>query len=167
MREGYLATNGTQDRGMVMLVLVPKFSPPNIPDLKNLQDTDNFFIYKVAKQRGEEYRIHGQHGWLWLSATRNFCPSNAMKLGLRAGPHRVAVKYTDIRDKSFKIVLMEPNAFEYLLKKQDEIDLRKAMGLTEEEIAAADENTDKSDDAKNKERLKLEQALKNARFVIF
>ena len=88
-----------------------------------------------------------------------------MKLGLRAGPHRVAVKYTDIRDKSFKIVLMEPNAFEYLLKKQDEIDLRKAMGLTEEEIAAADENADTSDDAKNKERLKLEQALKNARFV--
>jgi hypothetical protein len=73
------------------------------------------------------------------------------------------VKYTDIRDKSFKIVLMEPNAFEYLLKKQDEIDLRKAMGLTEEEIAAADEAANKDETGKNKERSKLEAALKNAR----
>ena len=41
--------------------------------------------HQVAKQRGEEYRAHGQYGWLWLSSTRNYCPSNAMKLGLRAG----------------------------------------------------------------------------------
>lgn len=121
---------------------------------------------QVAKQRGEEYRVHGQNGWLWLSSTRNFCPSNMMKLGLRAGPHRLAVKYTDIRDKSFKIVLMEPKAFEYLIKRQDEIDLRKAMGLTEEEIAEAEESEHKGeDDAKTKERLKLETALKSARFV--
>jgi hypothetical protein len=57
---------------------------------------------------------------------------------------------------------MEPRAFEYLLKRQDEIDLQKAMGLTEEEMAAADESS-KSDDATNKERAKLEVALKNAR----
>lgn len=123
--------------------------------------------HQVAKQRGEEYRAHGQHGWLWLSATRNFCPSDARKVGLRAGPHRLAVKYTDIRDKSYKIVLMEPNAFEYLLKKQDEIDLQKAMGLTEEEMAAAQETAEKDESGKNKERSKLEQALKNARYSVY
>jgi len=113
--------------------------------------------HQVAKQRGEEYRAHG----------RNFCPSDARKVGLRAGPHRLAVKYTDIRDKSYKIVLMEPNAFEYLLKKQDEIDLQKAMGLTEEEMAAAQETAEKDESGKNKERSKLEQALKNARYSVY
>ena len=125
-----------------------------------------FFFSQVSKQRGEEYRVHGQNGWLWLSSTRNFCPSDAMKLGLRAGPHRLAIRYTDIRDKSYKIVLMDPKAFEYLIKRQDEIDLRKAMGLTDEEIAEADAiERQGEDDAKTKERTKLEQALKNARSV--
>ena len=89
-----------------------------------------------------------------------------MKLGLRAGPHRLAIRYTDIRDKSYKIVLMDPKAFEYLIKRQDEIDLRKAMGLTDEEIAEAEAiERQGEDDAKTKERTKLEQALKNARSV--
>ena len=92
-----------------------------------------------------------------------FCFWKYFKEPTFSGPHRLAVKYTDSRDKSFKIVLMEPNAFEYLLKKQDEIDLRKAMGLTEEEIAAADEAANKDEAGKNKERSKLEAALKNAR----
>ena len=26
----------------------------------------------LSKVRGEEYRAHGQNGWLWLSSTRNF-----------------------------------------------------------------------------------------------
>ena len=54
--------------------------------------------HQVAKQKGEEYRVHGQNGWLWLSATRAYKPSDSSKLGLRAGPHRMAVKYSDIRD---------------------------------------------------------------------
>merc|ERR1712154_599207 len=74
--------------------------------------------HQVSKQKGEEYRAHGQNGWLWLSSSRNFCPSDSSKLGLRAGAYRLAVKYTDIRNGSFKIVLMEPNAFKYLLGKQ-------------------------------------------------
>jgi hypothetical protein len=61
---------------------------------------------------------------------------------------------------------MDPKAFDYLVKRQDEIDLRKAMGLTEEEIAEAEASERKDeDDNKTKERIKLEQALKNARFV--
>merc|ERR1712038_1658237 len=74
--------------------------------------------HQVSKQKGEEYRAHGQNGWLWLSSSRNFSPSDSSKMGLRAGAYRLAVKYTDIRDGSFKIVLMEPSAFKYLLGKQ-------------------------------------------------
>ena len=66
---------------------------------------------QVSKQRGEEYRTHGQKGWLWLSSARRFTPMDARTVGLRAGPHRIAVKYIDIRNNSFKIVLMEPKAF--------------------------------------------------------
>ena len=54
--------------------------------------------HQVSKQRGEEYRAHGHNGWLWLSATRNYSPCAARKQGLRAGPFRLAVKYTDTRD---------------------------------------------------------------------
>merc|ERR1712223_867212 len=97
--------------------------------------------HQVSKQKGEEYRAHGQNGWLWLSSSRNFCPSDSNKLGLRAGPYRLAVKYTDTRDGSYKIVLMEPSAFKYLLGKQAEKENVKPPV----------------------EKKKLEQALKNAK----
>merc|ERR1711997_102559 len=88
--------------------------------------------HQVSKQRGEEYRAHGQQGWLWLSTSRNFSPSDSSKLGLRAGAYRLAVKYTDIRDGSFKIVLMEPNAFKYLLGKQMDKDNEKTRKIPTE-----------------------------------
>ncbi len=81
--------------------------------------------HQVHKQKGEEYRAHGQHGWLWLSGTRSFSPCDSNKQGLRAGPYRLAVKYSDVRDGSHKIVLMEPKAFKYLVGKQDELDEKK------------------------------------------
>ena len=94
--------------------------------------------HSVSKQKGEEYRAHGQFGWLWLSATRAFVPTDAAKQGLRAGPHRVAVKYADIRDGTFKIVLMEPKAFSYLVSKQDEIDQEKEVKKEEAEEMEVD-----------------------------
>ena len=48
-------------------------------------------VPQVWKQRGEEYRIHGQTGWLWLSSTRRYRPAAASERGLAAGPHRVRV----------------------------------------------------------------------------
>lgn len=109
--------------------------------------------HQVSKQRGEEYRAHGQQGWLWLSATRRFTPCDARTVGLRAGPHRLAVKYTDTRNNSFKIVLMEPKAFKYLVAKQE------SMETSKENQDGSNEETDKI----GIEKKKLEQALKNAR----
>ena len=102
--------------------------------------------HQVSKQRGEEYRAHGQFGWLWLSSTRNFSPCDARKCGLRAGPHRLAVKYSDIRDGTSKIVLMEPKAFGYLVSKQDEMDTKELVKKDEEE---AMEETAKSAEEKS------------------
>lgn len=113
--------------------------------------------HQVSKQRGEEYRAHGQYGWLWLSATRRFTPCDARTVGLRAGPHRLAVKYTDIRNNSFKIVLMEPKAFKYLVAKQETMDNSK------ENVENNENGECETDNKIGIEKKKLEQALKNAR----
>ena len=137
--------------------------------------------HQVSKQKGEEYRAHGQNGWLWLSSSRNFSPSDSSKMGLRAGAYRLAVKYTDIRDGSFKIVLMEPKAFTYLLGKQEAIDNDMEKIDTTDTSHDSENQPPKEGDAENKieskipkvvlkgdekpvvERKKLEQALKNAK----
>ena len=133
--------------------------------------------HQVSKQKGEEYRAHGQNGWLWLSSSRNFCPSDSNKLGLRAGPYRLAVKYTDIRDGSFKIVLMEPSAFKYLLGKQADKENENGGNMDSEnknQSAESNVNTLKAENNSINEsqkenvkppveKKKLEQALKNAK----
>ena len=131
--------------------------------------------HQVSKQRGEEYRAHGQQGWLWLSGSRNYSPCDSMKQGLRAGPFRLAVKYTDTRDNNFKIVLMEPKAFNYLLSKQEDLDRIKKE--EEEELTSLTNGDVNDEDVKDEnsieekvndkttERKKLEQALKFARLA--
>ena len=133
--------------------------------------------HQVSKQKGEEYRAHGQNGWLWLSSSRNFCPSDSNKLGLRAGPYRLAVKYTDIRDGSFKIVLMEPSAFKYLLGKQADKENENGGNIDSENKKQSAESNVNTLQAENNsinespkenvkppvEKKKLEQALKNAK----
>merc|ERR1711974_280886 len=45
--------------------------------------------------------------------------TNARYLGLRDGPHRLAVKFIDFLNNTFKIVQMEPKRFEKRLAKQE------------------------------------------------
>lgn len=68
---------------------------------------------QVWKQKGEEYRIHGQWGWLWNSATRRFKKHNSnLKLSLYHGPAKIAVR---VRDGSIiKVLAVEPKTYEYL-----------------------------------------------------
>jgi hypothetical protein len=49
-------------------------------------------VLKVWKQKGEEYRVHGQWGWLWLSTSRKFKIQDCHKMGLRAGPQKIMVQ---------------------------------------------------------------------------
>lgn len=70
--------------------------------------------HQVWKQKGEEYRVHGQGGWLWVSASRRYRFSEMTKLGLRAGPQKIMVQ---IRDQGgLKILAVDPSTYEFLVK---------------------------------------------------
>ncbi|XP_012232371.1 nucleosome-remodeling factor subunit NURF301 isoform X2 [Linepithema humile] len=70
--------------------------------------------HQVWKQKGEEYRVHGQGGWLWVSASRRYRFSEMAKLGLRAGPQKIMVQ---IRDQGgLKILAVDPPTYEFLVK---------------------------------------------------
>ncbi|XP_072747484.1 LOW QUALITY PROTEIN: nucleosome-remodeling factor subunit NURF301 [Anoplolepis gracilipes] len=70
--------------------------------------------HQVWKQKGEEYRLHGQGGWLWISASRRYRFSEVTKLGLRAGPQKIMVQ---IRDQGgLKILALDPPTYEFLIK---------------------------------------------------
>ncbi|XP_047346621.1 nucleosome-remodeling factor subunit NURF301 isoform X1 [Vespa velutina] len=70
--------------------------------------------HQVWKQKGEEYRVHGQGGWLWVSASRRYRFSNMRKLGLRTGPQKIMVQ---IRDQGgIKILALDPPTYEFLIK---------------------------------------------------
>lgn len=69
--------------------------------------------FKVWKQKGEEYRIHGQWGWLWNSTTRKFKKHNANpKSTLLNGPAKMAVRVRE--GNTIKVLAVEPKTYEYL-----------------------------------------------------
>lgn len=70
--------------------------------------------HQVWKQKGEEYRVHGQGGWLWLSANRRYRFSEMTKLGLRAGPQKIMVQIKD--QNGLKILALDPPSYEFLIK---------------------------------------------------
>lgn len=67
--------------------------------------------HQVAKQKGEEYRIHGQWSWVWVSYGRRQ-HSNKNHLGHRIEPAQIItqVKHND----TDKIITLEPATYEYL-----------------------------------------------------
>ncbi|KAG8222876.1 hypothetical protein J437_LFUL003521 [Ladona fulva] len=81
--------------------------------------------HQVWKQKGEEYRIHGQWGWLWLSATRKLRISDCHLVGHCAGPHQMMVQVQD--EKGVKILAVDPNTFKYLNRKMVE-DIKSGKG---------------------------------------
>ncbi|XP_049831961.1 nucleosome-remodeling factor subunit NURF301 isoform X2 [Schistocerca gregaria] len=83
--------------------------------------------HQVWKQKGEEYRIHGQWGWLWLSTTRKYRLQDCHKMGLRAGPQKIMVQVQD--DKGIKILAVDPNTYKFLLKKSMEDQLQVTDGI--------------------------------------
>ncbi|EEB14731.1 fetal alzheimer antigen, falz, putative [Pediculus humanus corporis] len=74
--------------------------------------------HSVQKQKGEEYRIHGQWGWRWLSSTRKLIIKDARTMGLRAGPQKIMVQVKD----GIKEVSNESNQQEW--SKESETDKR-------------------------------------------
>ncbi|VVD05225.1 unnamed protein product [Leptidea sinapis] len=69
--------------------------------------------HQVWKQKGEEYRIHGQWGWLWNSITRKWKKLNTSnKLSLCNGPVKIAVRVRE--GNTIKVLAVEPKTYEYL-----------------------------------------------------
>ena len=73
------------------------------------------FRHQLWKQKGEEYRIHGRWGWLWLSTTRIHKIVNSKELGLMGGPHKVMVQVRD--HVGLKILALDRNMYNFLMRK--------------------------------------------------
>lgn len=86
--------------------------------------------HQIWKQKGEEYRVHGQWGWLWISTGRRRKSLEPKKMGLRAGPQKIMVQ---VRDQiGLKILAVDPSTYELLVKEYCP------------ENTGADDNKDKS-----------------------
>lgn len=71
--------------------------------------------HQVWKQKGEEYRIHGQGGWLWLSSARKNKAIKHSEVGLAAGAQKIMVQIEDTT--GMKMLALDPTTFNYLKKK--------------------------------------------------
>ncbi|XP_026472283.1 nucleosome-remodeling factor subunit NURF301-like, partial [Ctenocephalides felis] len=67
--------------------------------------------HQVWKQKGEEYRIHGIWGWLWLSSARKFKSVKSSR-ALCFGPHQIMLKIED--KEAAKILCLDTKSYEYL-----------------------------------------------------
>ncbi|XP_055307735.1 nucleosome-remodeling factor subunit NURF301 isoform X2 [Sitodiplosis mosellana] len=67
--------------------------------------------HQVAKQKGEEYRIHGQWSWLWVSYGRRQ-NKNKKSMIYKIEPAQIVslIKHNDAE----KIITLEPNTYDYL-----------------------------------------------------
>ncbi|XP_012142204.1 nucleosome-remodeling factor subunit NURF301 E(bx) isoform X2 [Megachile rotundata] len=116
--------------------------------------------HQVWKQKGEEYRVHGQGGWLWVSASRRYRFSDMSKLGLRTGPQKVMVQIKD--QEGLKILALDPPTYEFLIKeycptKKEEYntDIKIKQEIKEEDSSKDAVNSSVSQDLKT-ENIKTE-----------
>ncbi|XP_074105928.1 nucleosome-remodeling factor subunit NURF301 E(bx) isoform X2 [Cotesia typhae] len=70
--------------------------------------------HQVWKQKGEEYRVHGQWGWLWISASRRYKCGDTSKCGLKGGPQKIMVQIRDMN--GLKILALDPPTYDYLMQ---------------------------------------------------
>ncbi|KAL6258442.1 hypothetical protein P5V15_010398 [Pogonomyrmex californicus] len=113
--------------------------------------------HQVWKQKGEEYRVHGQGGWLWISARRRYRFSDATKMGLRAGPQKIMVQIKD--QGGLKILALDPPTYEFLIKEY--CPSKTENGIVKQEIKEeeAENNTVKQEC--NAENIKKEPTTDN------
>ncbi|XP_059217057.1 nucleosome-remodeling factor subunit NURF301 isoform X2 [Stomoxys calcitrans] len=72
--------------------------------------------HQVWKQKGEEYRVHGQWGWMWLSSNRRCgrIRRSAMR-GQAMMPYKINVYYSNGCDEN-KIVTVDPRTHKFILQ---------------------------------------------------
>lgn len=75
--------------------------------------------HQVWKQKGEEYRVHGQRGWMWLSASRKCIrkynnSNNSYARGEAIQYRRINVHYK--QDDLDEIVCVDPRTYKFILQ---------------------------------------------------
>lgn len=75
--------------------------------------------HQVWKHKGEEYRIHGQWGWIWMSYGRRQIKANHV-VYKRMKPQQIAtkVKHQGIE----KVIMLEPNTYDFMKKNTSQND---------------------------------------------
>ncbi|XP_026669711.1 nucleosome-remodeling factor subunit NURF301 isoform X4 [Ceratina calcarata] len=116
--------------------------------------------HQVWKQKGEEYRVHGQGGWLWISASRRYRFADMSKLGLRNGPQKIMVQIKD--QEGLKILALDPPTYEFLMKeycpsKKEE---NQTNVKVKEEIKEEESSKDTSTNVPVKQECKEEKDVK-------
>nr|CAI5851603.1 unnamed protein product [Callosobruchus analis] len=80
------------------------------------------FKHQLWKQKGEEYRIHGRWGWLWIRTPRNFKHSDCRELGLSGPPQKIMVQIKDPNGN--KMAALDSNMYKFLMSKVKGEDLK-------------------------------------------
>ncbi|CAG2064233.1 unnamed protein product, partial [Timema podura] len=88
--------------------------------------------HNVWKQKGEEYRVHGQWGWLWLSASRRYRLLDCRRCGLRAGPEKMMAQVKD--NSGIKVIAVDPSTYKFLQKKSSDEDTEEKHKIIKEEV---------------------------------
>jgi len=110
---------------------------------------------QVFKQKGEEYRIHGQWGWVWMSNLRKCTPTDSRKQGLLAGPSKHVIQVKNELGK-VKTILIEPSVFEKLMAKRSLSQKTTALSSTSTPVKSCDTNEKSSATAEEKS-IKVEE----------
>ncbi|VVC31946.1 Hypothetical protein CINCED_3A007015 [Cinara cedri] len=87
--------------------------------------------HQVHKQKGEEYRIHGQWGWQWLSKTRDYKLADSSKQGLAAGPAKRIFQGKD--DKGLRTYSITETLYESVILKECTFDSEVSIEIADDQ----------------------------------
>ncbi|XP_014211852.1 nucleosome-remodeling factor subunit NURF301 isoform X2 [Copidosoma floridanum] len=105
--------------------------------------------HQIYKQKGEEYRVHGQWGWLWISASRRYKLQDSTKMGLRTGPQKIMVQ---VRDQgNLKILTVDPPTYEYLIKEFSSSENIDSCDTIKQEVKSEDSEVEKKNESTKQE----------------
>ncbi|XP_003241005.1 nucleosome-remodeling factor subunit NURF301 isoform X2 [Acyrthosiphon pisum] len=87
--------------------------------------------HQVHKQKGEEYRIHGQWGWQWLSKTRDYKLADSSKQGLAAGPAKRIFQGKD--DKGVRTFSIAETLYDSMILKECTFDSEASSEILDDQ----------------------------------
>lgn len=77
--------------------------------------------HQVWKQKGEEYRVHGQWGWMWLSYSRRCGRIRRSAIrGQAMLPYKVNVHYSNGIEVD-EIVTVDPRTYKFIMQCQNDV----------------------------------------------